>query len=125
MAAVKAKISDKNLIAILICTVLILIFLAYNGNAKLASVVDSNESINKSVLDLNMQMMKMGEKTLVAVQEMSQQRTELEELRKKLTQERLRNVELQGQMEKMISGVSSVKTPAPAPAPASPEVPVS
>lgn len=116
MAAGKAKINDKNIIYILIATVILSIVLAFNGNAKLKSVVDSSEDINENIVKLNTQMTSMGQKTLSIVTELSKQRDELDELRKKLTQERLKNVQLQGEVEGLgsRSGGSAASAPAPA-----------
>lgn len=124
MTAIKAKVNDKNIIVILIGTVIVLVALAFNGNAKLASVVENNEDINKNLETLNANLTQTGQKTLAAISEIGKQRAELEELRKKLTQERLKNVQLQGEMEKMSSEFSSAPASVSTPAPVVPETAV-
>jgi cell shape-determining protein MreC len=117
MTAVKTKlVNEKNIVIILTVTVLILVALVINANGKLRSVLLNNDTIVSDLAKLNLKVSEMGQKTLDAISKVAEQRSEIEELRKRLTQERLKNVQLQGELEKLgISpAVKSVAVEAPA-----------
>lgn len=86
--------------------ILILVFFILGLNAKTKLLLQQNKNLTTTLETLNVKILALSQKIQEVVSEVDRQRTELEETKNKLTQERLRNVELNGQVEELRAKIS-------------------
>lgn len=99
-------------IAFSILVVVLVIFLV-GSSGKVKAILQENKNLSSNIEALKAEITTLGEKLQKAVTEANGQRSELEETRNKLTQERLKNTQLKQQIEELEAKVSSLSGGSP------------
>lgn len=99
-------------IAFSILVVVLVIFLV-GSSGKVKAILQENKNLSSNIEALKAEITTLGEKLQKAVTEANGQRSELEETRNKLTQERLKNTQLKQQIEELEAKLSSLSSGSP------------
>lgn len=101
-------INTKTIIILVSIVILILVVLILGLNAKARLILQENKNLASNLGTLNARVVALSKKLQETISEADRQRSELEETRNKLTQERLRNTQLLQQIEELKAGASSM-----------------
>lgn len=101
-------VNAKTIIVLLFITALILVLFVFGLNAKSRLILRENENLSSQLSTLNDRILAVSGKLQETISQVEKQQAELEGTRNKLTQERLKNTQLQEQIEGLKASASSV-----------------